>query len=67
MLESPQLAGIREAFTLTIDPTGNAFSYEVPHAADDRGLWAEAEGSLLPCSPLWIRIVYVRAWWSAKW
>ena len=50
MLESPQLAGIREAFTLTIDPTGNAFSYEVPHAADDRGLWAEAEGKLAASS-----------------
>jgi nucleotide-binding universal stress UspA family protein len=51
MLESPQLAGIREAFTLTIDPTGNAFCYEVPHAADDRGLWAEAEGKLAALLP----------------
>jgi len=42
MLESPRLAGIREAFTLTIDPIGSAFSYEVPHVADDWGLWAEA-------------------------
>ncbi len=53
MLERSQLAGIREAFTLTIDPTGNAFSYEVPHATDD-GLCAEAEwklAALLP--PLW--------------
>jgi hypothetical protein len=51
MLGSPQLAGIREAFTLTIDPTGNAFSYEVPHAADDRSLWAEAEGKLAALLP----------------
>jgi nucleotide-binding universal stress UspA family protein len=51
MLESPQLAGIREAFTLTIDPPGNAFSDEVPHAADDQGLWAEAEGKLAALLP----------------
>jgi nucleotide-binding universal stress UspA family protein len=36
---------------LTIDPTGNAFCYEVPHAADDRGLWAEAEGKLAALLP----------------
>ena len=32
LLEHPRLAAIREAFTLTIDPSGNAFSSEVPHA-----------------------------------
>jgi nucleotide-binding universal stress UspA family protein len=50
MLERPQLAGIREAFTLTIDPTGNAFGYEVPHAMDD-GLCAEAEWKLAALLP----------------
>jgi nucleotide-binding universal stress UspA family protein len=51
MVASPHLAGIRQPFPLTIEPIGNALSYEVPHAADDQGLCAEAEwklGALLP-------------------
>ena len=51
MLESPQLAGIREAFPLTIDPTGNAFSYEVPHAVDAQDLCVEAEWKLTALLP----------------
>lgn len=50
MLEHPRLAAIREAFTLTIDPSGNAFSTEVPHATDD-GLCAEAEWKLAALLP----------------
>jgi nucleotide-binding universal stress UspA family protein len=48
---SPHLASIRQAFRMTIEPTGNAFSCEVPRAADDQGLCAEAESkraALLP-------------------
>jgi hypothetical protein len=45
------LAGIRQAFTLTIEPTGNAFSCEVPHAAHDQGLCAEAEWKLATSLP----------------
>jgi nucleotide-binding universal stress UspA family protein len=51
MVGSPQLAGIREAFTLTIDPAGTVFNYEVPHAADDQSLWAEAEWKLAAVLP----------------
>jgi nucleotide-binding universal stress UspA family protein len=51
LLESPELAGIREAFALTIDPTGNAFSYAVPHTAGDQALCAEAEGKLAAWLP----------------
>jgi nucleotide-binding universal stress UspA family protein len=50
-LQSPQLAGIREAFTLTIDPAGTAFNYEVPHAADHEALCAEAEWKLAAMLP----------------
>jgi nucleotide-binding universal stress UspA family protein len=46
MMGSPHLAGIRQAFALTIEPTSNAFSCEAPHAADDQGLCAEAEWKL---------------------
>ena len=51
MVGSPHLAGIRQAFTITIGPTGNAFSCEVPHAADDQGLCAEAEWKLAALLP----------------
>ena len=50
MLEHPRLAAIREAFTLTIDPSGNAFSTELPHATDD-GLCAEAKWKLAALLP----------------
>jgi nucleotide-binding universal stress UspA family protein len=46
-----QLAGIREVFTMTIDPTGNAFSYEIPHDADFQGLCEEAEWKLAALLP----------------
>jgi nucleotide-binding universal stress UspA family protein len=46
----PQLAGLREAFTLTIDPTGKALKYEAPHAPDD-GLYIEAEWKLAALLP----------------
>jgi nucleotide-binding universal stress UspA family protein len=51
MVGSPHLAGIRQAFRMTIEPTGNAFSCEVPHAADDQGLCAEAEWKLAALLP----------------
>jgi nucleotide-binding universal stress UspA family protein len=51
MMGSPHLAGIRQAFRMTIEPTGSAFSGEVPHAADDQGLWAEAEWKLAALLP----------------
>jgi nucleotide-binding universal stress UspA family protein len=51
MLGSPQLAGIREAFTLTIDQAGTAFSYEGPHPADHQALCAEAEWKLAALPP----------------
>jgi nucleotide-binding universal stress UspA family protein len=46
-----QLAGIREVFTMTIDPTGNAFSYEIPHDADFQSLCEEAEWKLAALLP----------------
>jgi nucleotide-binding universal stress UspA family protein len=48
---SAQLIGIREVFTMTIDPTGNAFSYEVPHDADYQELCEEAEWKLAALLP----------------
>jgi nucleotide-binding universal stress UspA family protein len=50
LLEPPRLAGLREAFTLIIDPTGNAFSSEVSQSTDD-GLCAEAEWKLAALLP----------------
>jgi nucleotide-binding universal stress UspA family protein len=46
-----QLAGIREVFTMTIDPTGNAFKYELPHDADSQSLCEEAEWKLAALLP----------------
>jgi nucleotide-binding universal stress UspA family protein len=46
-----QLAGIREVFTMTIDPTGNAFSYEIPHDADFQSLCEGAEWKLAALLP----------------
>jgi nucleotide-binding universal stress UspA family protein len=46
-----QLAGIREAFTMSIDPTGNAFGYEIPHDADFQSLCEEAEWKLAALLP----------------
>jgi nucleotide-binding universal stress UspA family protein len=46
-----QLIGIREVFTVTIDPTGNAFSYEVPHETDYQVLCEEAEWKLAALLP----------------
>ena len=43
---SAQLDGIREAFTMAVDPTGNAFSCGLPHEADRQDLCEEAEGKL---------------------
>jgi nucleotide-binding universal stress UspA family protein len=51
ILASAQLIGIREVFTMTIDPTGNAFSYEVPHEADYQALCEEAEWKLAALLP----------------
>jgi nucleotide-binding universal stress UspA family protein len=51
VLASAQLVGIREVFTMTIDPTGNAFGYEVPHEADYQGLCEEAEWKLAALLP----------------
>ena len=48
---SAQLAGLREVFTMTIDPTGNAFSYEIPHDADVQSLCEEAEWKLAALLP----------------
>jgi nucleotide-binding universal stress UspA family protein len=50
ILASAQLIGIREVFTMTIDPTGNAF-YEVPHEADYQGFCEEAEWKLAALLP----------------
>ena len=47
----PIVKGIREVFTMTIDPTGNAFSYEAPHAADHQDLCEEAEWRLAALLP----------------
>jgi nucleotide-binding universal stress UspA family protein len=49
---SAQLIGIREAFTMTFDPTGNAFNYEIPHESDHRALCEEAERKLAALLPL---------------
>jgi nucleotide-binding universal stress UspA family protein len=51
ILASAQLIGIREVFTMTIDPTGNAFGYEAPHEADYQGLCEEAEWKLAALLP----------------
>jgi nucleotide-binding universal stress UspA family protein len=51
ILPSAQLSGIREAFTMTIDPTGNAFSYEVPREMDYQDLCEEAESKLAALLP----------------
>jgi nucleotide-binding universal stress UspA family protein len=51
MVASAQLIGIREVFTMTIDPTGNAFSYEIPHDADFQSLCEEAEWKLAALLP----------------
>jgi nucleotide-binding universal stress UspA family protein len=51
ILASAQLLGIREVFTMTIDPTGNAFGYEVPHEADYQGCCEEAEWKLAALLP----------------
>ena len=48
---SAQVTGIREVFTMTIDPTGDAFSYEIPHAADAQDLCEEAEWKLAALLP----------------
>ena len=48
---SAQLDGIHEAFTMTVDPTGNAFSYELPHEAGRQDLCEEAEGKLAALLP----------------
>jgi nucleotide-binding universal stress UspA family protein len=50
---SAQLAGIREVFTMTIDPTGHAFRYAIAQGADFQALYEEAEwklAALLPAS-----------------
>jgi nucleotide-binding universal stress UspA family protein len=51
MVASAQLIGIREVFTMTIDPTGNAFGYEIPHEADYQGFCEEAEWKLAALLP----------------
>ena len=43
---SAQFLGIREVFTMTIDPTGHAFSYEAPREADYLNLCTEATWKL---------------------
>jgi nucleotide-binding universal stress UspA family protein len=48
---SAQLAGIREAFIMTINPTGHAFSYKMPSEADYQGLCEEAEWKLAALLP----------------
>jgi nucleotide-binding universal stress UspA family protein len=50
-LASSQLIGIREVFTMTIDPTGNAFNYEVPHESDYQASCEEAEWKLAALLP----------------
>jgi nucleotide-binding universal stress UspA family protein len=50
-MASSQLIGIREAFTMTIDPTGNAFKYEVPHESDYQACCEEAEWKLAALLP----------------
>jgi nucleotide-binding universal stress UspA family protein len=51
MLESPPLAGVRGAFTPSIDPTRTVFGYEVPHPADHEVLCTEAEWKLAALLP----------------
>jgi nucleotide-binding universal stress UspA family protein len=51
IVTNAQLIGIREAFSMTIDPTGNAFSYEVPHEEDYQVLCEEAEWKLAAMLP----------------
>jgi len=46
-----QLAGLREVFTMTIDPTGNAFNYQIPHDADFQSLCEGAEWKLAALLP----------------
>jgi nucleotide-binding universal stress UspA family protein len=48
---SAQLIGIREAFTMTFDPTGNAFNYEIPRESDYQALCEEAERKLAALLP----------------
>jgi nucleotide-binding universal stress UspA family protein len=48
---SAPMIGIREVFTMTIDPTGTAFGYEVPHEADSQDLCEEAEWKLAALLP----------------
>jgi nucleotide-binding universal stress UspA family protein len=48
---SAQLLGIREAFTMTIDPTGNAFKYEVPRESDNQAACEEVECKLAALLP----------------
>jgi nucleotide-binding universal stress UspA family protein len=50
-LASAQLIGIREVFTMTIDPTGNAFNYEVPQESDYQVCCDEAEWKLAALLP----------------
>jgi nucleotide-binding universal stress UspA family protein len=50
-LAGAQLIGIREVFTMTIDPSGNAFCRELPHQADYQVLCEEAEWKLAALLP----------------
>jgi nucleotide-binding universal stress UspA family protein len=46
-----QMIGIREAFTMTIDPTGNAFKYDVPRESGCQASCEEAEWKLAALLP----------------
>jgi nucleotide-binding universal stress UspA family protein len=48
---STQLAGIREVFTMTMDPTGHAIRYAVAQGADFQALYEEAEWKLSALLP----------------
>jgi universal stress protein A len=50
-LASTELIGMCEVFTMTIDPTGNAFRYELPHQADYQVLCEEAAWKLAALLP----------------
>jgi nucleotide-binding universal stress UspA family protein len=51
MVASARCIGIREVFTMTIDPTGNPFSYEAPYEADYQDFCAEAAYKLKALLP----------------
>ena len=50
-VDSAQLAGIREVFTMTMDPTGHAFRYAIAQGADFQTMYEEAEWKLSALLP----------------